>query len=157
MNRIAPLLSPAKIVLDLEVSSKKRLFEHVSLMFENLHGLERSKVFESLFARERLASTGLGEAVAIPHGRIKGLKDALGAVVRLKTPVAFDAPDGAAVALLVFLLVPENATDSHLETLSELAELLSDPHLRAQLMSATDPTQLHQTLASWKPYNPVQP
>jgi len=77
MNRIAKLLPARNILLNVASTSKKRLFEQLALMFENEHGIERGKVFDSLFARERLGSTGLGQAVAIPHGRIKGLKEAM--------------------------------------------------------------------------------
>ena len=73
MNRISKLLSARDIVLDVPATSKKRLLEHAALLFENEHRLERNKVFDSLFARERVGSTGLGQGVAIPHGRIKGL------------------------------------------------------------------------------------
>src|SRR3990170_875497 len=111
MNLVAKLLPPANIVLDLEVSSKKRMFEQVGLLFENNQGVARSLVFESLFARERLGSTGLGQSVAIPHGRIKGLRDPVGAFVRLRTPIPFDAPDGKPVTLVFVLLVPEQATE----------------------------------------------
>lgn len=155
MNRLARLLPPANVVTGLEVTSKKRLFEQAGLMFENNHGIERSKVFDSLFARERLGSTGLGEGVAIPHGRIKGLKEALAAFVRLAEPIAFDAPDGQPVRLLVFLLVPENATEEHLELLSELAELLSDRAVRDQLLSSQDPSQVLKILSTWSPYRPA--
>ena len=91
MNLISKLLPPSNIVLDLEVSSKKRMFEQAGLIFENNQGVARSLVFDSLFARERLGSTGLGQGVAIPHGRIKGLREAVAAFVRLGTPVPFDA------------------------------------------------------------------
>ena len=155
MNRISRLLAPSNVQLDLPVTSKKRLFEQVGLMFENSHGIERDKVFDSLFARERLGSTGLGEGVAIPHGRIKGLKDAQAAVVRTENPIPFDAPDGEPVKLLIFLLVPENANEEHLEILSELAELLSDETVRQALMSQADPAQIHRSLASWSPYRPA--
>src|SRR5581483_2642994 len=93
MNLIAKLLPPSNIVLDLDVTSKKRMFEQAGLLFENNQGVARALVFDSLFARERLGSTGLGHGVAIPHGRIKGLKEAVGAFVRLAQPVPFDAPD----------------------------------------------------------------
>ncbi|MGA0796546.1 MAG: PTS sugar transporter subunit IIA, partial [Quisquiliibacterium sp.] len=83
MTRMSRLLPPSNVVTGLEVTSKKRLFEQAGLLFENNHGIERGKVFDSLFARERLGSTGLGEGVAIPHGRIKGLKETLAALVRL--------------------------------------------------------------------------
>ena len=155
MNRLARLLAPTDVVLDLSVTSKKRLFEQAGLLFENNHGIERSKVFDSLFARERLGSTGLGAGVAIPHGRIKGLKEALAAVVRLAEPVAFDAPDGKPVGGLVFLLVPEAATDEHLELLSELAEMLSDATVRESLSTCNDPALVHRTLVTWAPMGPV--
>ncbi len=153
MNRISALLSPQSILLKVSTTSKKRLFEQIGLLFENTHGVERGKVFDSLFARERLGSTGLGSGVAVPHGRIKGLKQAIAAVVQLETPIAFDAADAQPVQLLVFLLVPENATEEHLEILSELAELLSDNSMRQDLMTSVDATQLHSVLSSWEPYS----
>jgi len=155
MSRLSRLLAPADVVLDLAVTSKKRLFEQVGLLFENNHGIERGKVFDSLFARERLGSTGLGEGVAIPHGRIKGLKEAIAAVVRLTEPIAFDAPDGKPVGILVFLLVPEAATEEHLELLSELAELLSDASIRQSLATCSDPAQMHRILTTWGPFRPA--
>ncbi len=155
MNRIARLLSEDKILLDLEVSSKKRLFEQVSLLFENQAGLQRSATFDSLFQRERLGSTGLGEGVAIPHGRIKGLREAKAAVVRLTNPIPFDAPDNRPVGLLIFLLVPEKANEEHLELLSELAELLSDEKNRNTLHSADSSLSMLAFLASWEPYKPA--
>jgi len=151
MTLVAKLLTPADVVLDMQVSSKKRLFEQVGLLFENQHGIARGVVFESLFARERLGSTGLGQGVAIPHGRIKGLKDALGAFVRLSQPVAFDAPDGKPVNLVFALLVPEHATEKHLEILSELAQMFSDRALRDALAGAADAAALHQIISAWQP------
>lgn len=151
MSLVAKLLPPANVVLDLQVSSKKRLFEQVGLLFENNHGLARSVVFDSLFARERLGSTGLGQAVAIPHGRIKGLKEALGAFVRVAQPVAFDAPDAKPVSLIFVLLVPEQANDKHLQILSELAQMFSDRSLRESLGAAADAAALHQIISAWQP------
>jgi len=151
MSLVAKLLPAANVLLDLQVSSKKRLFEQVGLLFENNHGIARSLVFDSLFARERLGSTGLGQAVAIPHGRIKGLKDALGAFVRLAQPVPFDAPDGKPVNLLFVLLVPEQATEKHLQILSELAQMFSDRALREAMTAAPDAGALHQLIAAWQP------
>lgn len=156
MSLVAKLLPASNVVLDLQVSSKKRLFEQVGLLFENQHGLARSVVYDSLFARERLGSTGLGQGVAIPHGRIKGLKDALGAFVRAAQPVAFDAPDGKPVSLVFVLLVPEQATDKHLQILSELAQMFSDRALRESLATAADAEKLHQIIAAWHPDAPGQ-
>lgn len=155
MSRLTRLLSPTHVVVGMSVTSKKRLFEQAGLLFENLHGIERSRVFDSLFARERLGSTGLGEGVAIPHGRIKGLREARAAVVRLAEPIAFDAPDGQPVSLLVFLLVPEHATEEHLEILSEVAELLSEPKMRSLMNTEPDSGRLYEALAVWEPCRPA--
>ena len=149
MNLIAKLLPPANVVVGLEASSKKRAFEQAGLLFENNHGIGRSTVFDSLFAREKLGSTGLGQGIAIPHGRIKGLKDALGAFIRLAEPVPFDAPDGRPVTMLFVLLVPEQANEHHLQLLSELAQMFSDPAFREQLMSAPDSLAVHGLFAGW--------
>jgi PTS system nitrogen regulatory IIA component len=150
MNRLAHILSPAQVLAQVEVTSKKRAFEEAGLLFESLHGLSRSLVTDSLFSRERLGSTGLGHGVAIPHGRIKGLKAPMAAVFQLAQPIGFDAPDDQAVSLLIFLLVPEAATQKHLEILSEIAELLSDAALRAQLTQSTDATALHGLISGWQ-------
>ncbi|HMV64547.1 MAG TPA: PTS IIA-like nitrogen regulatory protein PtsN [Rhodocyclaceae bacterium] len=149
MNLIAQLLPPANVVVGLEASSKKRAFEQAGLLFENNHGIGRSMVFDSLFAREKLGSTGLGQGIAIPHGRIKGLKDALGAFMRLSEPVQFDAPDGRPVNLLFVLLVPEQATEHHLQLLSELAQMFSDRAFRHQLATAPDAAAVHELFAQW--------
>jgi nitrogen PTS system EIIA component len=156
MSLVGKLLTPSHIVLDLAASSKKRLFEQAGLLFENHDGIARSIVFESLFARERLGSTGLGQGVAIPHGRIKGLKEALGAFVRLAEPVPFDAPDGNPVNLVFVLLVPEKATEKHLQILSELAQMFCDKALREAMTQATDAAQLHQLVTAWQPDAPGQ-
>lgn len=138
MITFAKLLPETHVLLDLESSSKKRVFEQAGLLFENNLGIARSVVFDSLFARERLGSTGLGQGIAIPHGRIKGLKNASGAFLRLQEPVPFESPDGRPVQLLFVLLVPEQATEQHLQILSELAQRFSDPAFRDELMAAPD-------------------
>lgn len=150
MNRLASILSPSQVLAQVDVTSKKRAFEEAGLLFENLHGLSRALVTDSLFSRERLGSTGLGHGVAIPHGRIKGLKAPMAAVLQLSNPIGFDAPDEQAVSLLIFLLVPEAATQKHLEILSEIAELLSDAPLREQLTVCADSQQLYELIAGWK-------
>jgi PTS system nitrogen regulatory IIA component len=151
MSLIAKLLPATNVVTDLQVSSKKRLFEQAGLLFENQHGIARSAVFDSLFAREKLGSTGLGQGVAIPHGRIKGLKEALCAFIRLAQPVPFDAPDGNPVSLVFVLLVPEQATEKLLQMLSELAQMFSDKALREAMSRAPDAAALHELITSWRP------
>ena len=148
MNQITHFLSSDNIVLDLDASSKKRVFEQVGLLFENSQGIARSTVFDSLFAREKLGSTGLGQGIAIPHGRIKGLKHASGAFLRLSTPVPFDSPDGKPVSLLFVLLVPEQATEHHLQILSELAERFSDRQCREALCAADSADTIHRIFAN---------
>ena len=150
MNRLASILSPEQVLAHVEVTSKKRAFEEAGLLFENLHGLSRALVTDSLFSRERLGSTGLGHGVAIPHGRIKGLKAPMAAVFQLANPIGFDAPDDVVVGLLIFLLVPEAATQKHLEILSEIAELLSDAELRERLLASSDSSQLHALIVGWQ-------
>ena len=151
MNLIASLLPLSNIMLDLDVSSKKRVFEQVGLLFENNHSIARSQVFDSLFAREKLGSTGLGQGIAIPHGRIKGLKEAVGAIARMRQPIPFDAPDGRNVDLIFVLLVPDRATDLHLQILSELAQMFSDKPFRERLQKAQTAAELHQLITDWQP------
>jgi PTS system nitrogen regulatory IIA component len=150
MNRLASILPVAQVLVGVEATSKKRAFEEAGLLFESLHGLSRALVTDSLFARERLGSTGLGHGVAIPHGRIKGLKAPMAAVFLLQQPIGFDAPDEQPVGLLIFLLVPEAATQKHLEILSEIAELLSDSGLRERLKTSASQQALHQLIAQWR-------
>ncbi len=149
MNRLSQILPANQVLVHVEATSKKRAFEEAGLLFENQHGLNRALITDSLFARERLGSTGLGHGVAIPHGRIKGLKSPMAAVFLLQAPIGFDAPDEQPVALLIFLLVPEAATQKHLEILSEIAELLSDSALRERLKTSASHAELHTLIASW--------
>ncbi|MGH8851909.1 MAG: PTS IIA-like nitrogen regulatory protein PtsN [Casimicrobiaceae bacterium] len=150
MNQIAQLLPEAYIALNLEATSKKRLFEQIGQLFEAHSQIARSVVFDSLFARERLGSTGLGQGIAIPHGRIKGLKEAMGAFVRPQQPIPFDAPDGKPVEQVFVLLVPEHATEEHLQLLSELAQMFGERSFREQVAQAVDPAEVHQVFATWQ-------
>jgi len=120
------------------------------LLFENLHGLSRALVTDSLFSRERLGSTGLGHGVAIPHGRIKGLKSPMAAVFQLAQAIGFEAPDELPVGLMIFLLVPEAATQKHLEILSEIAEMLSDAALRDKMATCDSSATLHALITHWQ-------
>jgi PTS system nitrogen regulatory IIA component len=150
MSLISKILTADCVVLDSDSASKKRVFERVGLMFENTQNIARSQVFDSLFAREKLGSTGLGQGVAIPHGRVKGLKDAVAAFVKMKTPIPFDAPDGLPVNFIFVLLVPERATDLHLQILGELAQMFSDAQFREKLQATDDPAAIHALFAEWQ-------
>ncbi len=151
MNRLAAILPASNVLVDVDATSKKRVFEQAGLLFENHNAIARGIVTDNLFARERLGSTGLGHAVAIPHGRIKGLKNPLAAVIRTRAPIGFDAADDEPVNLLIFLLVPESATQRHLEILSEIAEMLSDRELRERLQAQSDAATLHKLISEWQP------
>jgi PTS system nitrogen regulatory IIA component len=156
MNLVSRLLPLNHVLLGLDVSSKKRLFEQIGLLFENSRQIPRARVFDSLFDREKLGSTGLGFGVAIPHGRIKTLKEPVCAFVRTASAIAFEAPDGQPVNLVFAMLVPEHATEAHLELLSELAQMFSDSQLREALASTDDIQAAHRLITEWSPYAPAQ-
>ena len=149
MNLIKKILLPDNILLDSESTSKKRVFERVGLLFENNQQIARSQVFDSLFTREKLGSTGLGHGVAIPHGRIAKLRDATAAFVKTSHPIPFDSPDGEPVNLIFVLLVPERATDLHLQILDELAQMFSDRQFRNRLLACDDVATIHQLFYDW--------
>ena len=146
MSLITQILPPDNVLCCIDVDSKARLFEKIGLLFENNLQLPRKKVIDSLTAREKLGSTGLGHGIAIPHGRIKGLREATGAFVKLAAPIPFDAPDGQPVGLLFILLVPEHATDMHLQILGELAQMFSNRQFREKLQASFDSAEMHRLL-----------
>lgn len=152
MELIAKILPLDNVIAELDAGSKKRAFEQIGLLLEEQLQLGKGKIFDSLFAREKLGSTGLGHGVAIPHGRIKGLKDTVGVFARLKQPIPFDSPDDVPVSLMFVLLVPEQATDMHLQILGELAHMFSDRHLREQLHAVHGHDALHKLLVNWAPH-----
>jgi PTS system nitrogen regulatory IIA component len=148
---ISDLLSPERIRCDVQSSSKKRLLEIISEeLARNSDEFSKREIFESLCARERLGSTGLGKGVAIPHGRVKGSRHVEASFIRLKKPVPFDAIDGQPVDLLFCLAVPEDCGEDHLKLLAQVAELFSDPDLLRQLREANDSGRLMQLLSSAK-------
>jgi PTS system nitrogen regulatory IIA component len=153
MINIATILPKKNIVLDLEASSKKCVFEKAGLLFEDSCGIANSIISDKLFARERLGSTGLGHGVAVPHGRIKGLKKPLAAFIRLSQPIPFGSPDEQPVALLIFLLIPDNVAQQHLEILSEIAEMFSSEEFRAALSSDLSSNSVHTKIVTWHTRN----
>lgn len=145
---ISDLLSPERIRLDVKSSSKKRLLEVISEeLARNSDEFTKREIFESICARERLGSTGLGKGVAIPHGRIKGSQHVEASFIRLKKPLAFDAVDGQPVDLLFCLAVPEDCGEDHLKLLAQVAELFSDTELLEKLREADDAGTLLQLLS----------
>lgn len=145
---ISDLLSPERIRIDVQSSSKKRLLELISEeLARNSDEFSKREIFESLCARERLGSTGLGKGVAIPHGRVKGSRHVEASFIRLKKPLPFDAVDSEPVDLLFCLAVPEDCGEDHLKLLAQVAELFSDPDLLQQLREAKTSGHLMQLLS----------
>ncbi|MBR3424497.1 MAG: PTS IIA-like nitrogen regulatory protein PtsN [Neisseriaceae bacterium] len=139
MSLIQEILSADSVLLDVEVASKKRLLEEIAQFANERYGMDKNSVFDCLFAREKLGSTGLGHGVAIPHGRLGGMiSDTVAVFLRLAEPVDFDSPDEKPVSLVFALLVPENATGKHLEVLSHLADVFSSKTAREGLLMAQD-------------------
>jgi PTS system nitrogen regulatory IIA component len=145
---ISDLLSPERICCDVQSSSKKRLLELISEeLARDSDELSKREIFESLCARERLGSTGLGNGVAIPHGRIKGSSHVQATFIRLKKPVPFDSVDSVPVDLLFCLAVPEDCGEDHLKLLAQVAELFSDSEVLEGLREAETPVQILQLLS----------
>jgi PTS system nitrogen regulatory IIA component len=149
MNALTNLFTPDCIALDVPAKSRADAFAAAGELFTKQTGIEASSVVEFLNAREDLGSTALGAGVAIPHGRVKGLKQPSVAFMRLQSPIEFAAPDGETVSILIFLLVPEKATQQHLEILSSIAQLLSNADVRQTLLSTSDSTKVCELLQNW--------
>lgn len=138
--KIADILSPGRVVIDMHVSSKKRLLEEVAaLLVRDTPNLDQETVFHALFDRERLGSTAVGDGVAIPHGRVSDLAKPIGAFATLKRPLDYDAPDNEPIQLVFGLLVPADANDTHVQLLRELAKKFSDELCRDALSTLNSP------------------
>ncbi len=149
---IADLITPERIVCDSEVTSKKRVIEVLSeRLATGQADLTARPIFDSLINRERLGSTGLGHGVALPHGRFSQSQQAIGAFIKLRKGVDFDAIDRQPVDLVFGLLVPDHYTDEHLKILAYLAEMFSDRAFCQQLRDADADQPLYERLRQWQP------
>jgi PTS system nitrogen regulatory IIA component len=158
LNRLASVLDIEDVKVDVFAASTLALFVEAALLFKRRGWLVApSSVTDALVAREQLASTGLGHGVAIPHARLKGLKTAVASVIRLKEPLAFGGPDEEPVTLFVFPFVPERATQSDLDILAEIAEMLADKTVRERLKHEGDRAFVHATIAGWMPHGATGP
>ena len=147
--QISDILIPERIQCGASSNSKKASLEILADLIAGADpGLTKTEVFNSLLNRERLGSTGLGKGVALPHGRLKHCKKALGAFIRLATPIDYDAIDGKPVHLLFALLVPEESTQEHLDLLAKLAEKFSDEDMLAQLKGEQSQEQVFTLLTA---------
>jgi PTS system nitrogen regulatory IIA component len=149
MNLIAPLLTAERIRIDLDASAKGRMFDEIGRAFAAHNGPDATLVAESLASREKLGSTAIGQGVALPHARVKGLHQPLAAYLRLLLPMSFDAPDGKPVSDFLVLLVPEQATEAHLQMLAEAAQMFSDRRFRDRLRNQNDAAGVYSAFAHW--------
>lgn len=147
---VADMLTPADIILALDVSTKERALEFIARFVGVRHGLIDGEAYAGLAERERLGSTALGNGVAIPHARVKGLSHPVAAFVRLRTPIPFGAPDGKPVGEMVILLVPMHATDEHLQLLAEIAEMYCDKSFREGLRACKQAAQVYASFRHWQ-------
>ncbi|MCL7461475.1 PTS IIA-like nitrogen regulatory protein PtsN [Pseudomonas sp. NW5] len=147
MTRLEHILTPGRSQVNVPGGSKKRVLEQIAnLVARDIPGLDAHDIFESLVAREKLGSTGFGNGIAIPHCRLAGCSVPISALLRLDAPVDFDAIDGTPVDLLFVLLVPEAATEEHLELLRQIAGLLDRADVRERLRQARDGFDLYQVV-----------
>lgn len=147
MIRLETILTPARSLVNVPGGSKKRVLEQIAnLVAKDIPDLDAQDIFENLIAREKLGSTGFGNGIAIPHCRLSGCQAPISAVLHLATAVDFDAIDGAPVDLLFVLLVPEAATDEHLELLRQIASMLDRADVRERLRQAQSSESLYQVV-----------
>jgi PTS system nitrogen regulatory IIA component len=148
--QISQIVHPARIACQQPGSSKKRSLEVLSqLLADSLPVFTAAEIFNSLVGRERLGSTGLGQGVALPHGRMNGLDRPIAAFLSLSEGVDFDAIDGQPVDLLFALLVPEESTDEHLKILARLAEMFSQPEICTRLRGCNDGDECFKLISNW--------
>ncbi|MAD45642.1 MAG: PTS IIA-like nitrogen-regulatory protein PtsN [Oceanospirillaceae bacterium] len=142
---IGDILTAERTLIDVEVSSKKKLLEFLAgFVAGQLKDCSADDIFDSLLSRERLGSTGIGEGIAIPHCRLRQCSEAIGILLRLNEPVDYDAIDQQPVDLVFALLVPEEATEEHLKVLAMLARNFSEAGYREALRNAPDAKYLYQ-------------
>ena len=149
MNPLGELLTLDDIRLDLDVSNKAQLLEHIATLLAARHSLSKTVVLESLMGREQLGSTGVGHGVAIPHARMSQCVAAVAVFVRTKSAIPFDAPDGKPVSVFLGLIVPNKANERHLQLLATAAGMLSDRSFRDKLKTCADPSAVSALLAAW--------
>lgn len=143
---ITDLLAPEAVLPSIRAHSKKQLLQELSSRAAQLTGLPERRIFEILFERERLGSTGMGQGIAIPHGRVAGLPRIVGLFARLETPIAYDAIDDQPVDLVFLLLAPEDAGADHLKALARVSRLLRNQAACERLRAANKPEVLYALL-----------
>ncbi len=150
--KIAEILSPDRVSQGHTFTSKKKALEELAaLLARGVPGIQPADILASLMAREKLGSTGLGHGVAIPHGRLAGVSKSVGAFMRLKHPLDYDAHDGQPVDLIFGLLVPQGATETHLKHLTAIAEMFSDTAFCQKARASADEAALYMLICAYTP------
>jgi nitrogen PTS system EIIA component len=145
---LSDLLALDAVVPALKVNSKKQALQDISERAAALSGLGAREIFDILLQRERLGSTGVGNGIAIPHGKLARLPQLFGLFARLERPIDFEAIDGQPVDLVFLLLAPETAGADHLRALSRIARVLRDPIVVQKLRATRDAAALHAILCA---------
>lgn len=144
--KISDLLQPAAVVATLKAQNKKQLLQELAGRAAGLVRQPDRKIFETLMERERLGTTGVGQGIAIPHGRLADLKDIVGVFARLETPIDYDAVDNQPVDLVFMLLAPEGAGADHLKALARVSRLLRNQQATEKLRAAKTSEALYAIL-----------
>jgi len=144
---LADLVAPTAILPALKVNGKKQALQEIAAKAGELTGHNERSILEILLQREKLGSTGVGNGIAIPHGKLAKLGKVFGLFARLERPVDFEALDGQPVDLIFLLLAPEGAGADHLKALARVARLLRDPETARKLRDSRDAAALYAVLA----------
>lgn len=144
---LSDLIEPKAIVPALKANSKKQLLQLLAEKAASITGLPEREIFDTILQRERLGSTGVGNGIAIPHGKLPGIERITGVFARLETPVDFEAIDDQPVDLIFLLLAPEGAGADHLKALSRIARVLRDADTMAKIRGTKDAAAIHSFLA----------
>lgn len=144
---LTDLLSPAAVISPLRANGKKQALQELAQHAATLTGLPDREIFEALLQRERLGSTGIGEGIAIPHGRMPGIERLVGLFARTERPIDFDALDGQPVDIIFVLIAPEGAGADHLKALARVARVLRNQTVLEQVRKIRDPAMIYAVLA----------
>jgi PTS system nitrogen regulatory IIA component len=141
------LVSPNAIIPAMKVNGKKQALQEIAAKAAELTGQNEKVILEILLQREKLGSTGVGNGVAIPHGKLQKLGNVFGLFARLERPIDFEALDSQPVDLIFLLLAPEGAGADHLKALARVARLLRDPEVARKLRASNGAEAIYAVLA----------
>jgi PTS system nitrogen regulatory IIA component len=146
--QIIEMFKKEYIIEDLKAKSKRAVLAELSEIFTHYHsGIQSEAMVEVLLDREKLGSTGIGDGIAIPHGKLKGLDNLVISFGRSREGIDFDAIDGKPVHIFFLLMAPESSTGQHLKALAKISRMLKDQEFRSSLMSAKNTEELYQKIA----------